>query len=625
MMLSVLSWSVAVASLAVAPPIDVYDLTDALKFDLKDEAQAARAWDYVHAVAALQGIVNRDAPRLYLRFVENGGRNIDDYWLDRMSERGQWLAGRRRVKLADMDSLIRKYRRSIKGVVVYDPKVPATSNIASTIAGVESLIPVRFDPEPESMYSRLVGGMRLPIVRRLVREDGSSIFTGAGTIPETNMPSIGSAKCDAYRWLIAKYVETGKVDAGYGAYYIDAYWIKAVKHFPAPNHHTLTNHDYFIAKKAFFFDLDVWDDESPVDDPGAKHGTDAETIRALLLAAYKQAGKDRMIHIGGFTPWAYKYTDARGAGGTMGGVATEWKYAEIASAYNAFMDADAFGLGAMANASFYMHFPLAKQYPQSWVTRKELMDRGYLTQDGKVAFNDRQFMIFYVGDWDAAAWVYQHMPIVWDHPDRGKIPLMWCVSPVLERRAPMAMDYLRRTATRNDYFAAADNGAGYINPGMLQEPRPISGLPSGLDAWARHCKPLYEAWGITISGFVIDGNAPGLNSKGLDCYASFSPNGIVPQRIPPSLSLLHGRMPVLRADYDLGDAADKAANIILERVKVRQVPFHWFRAILKSPDWYIQVYDRVRASNPKVELLDAPTFFELYRVYLETTPAAAKG
>jgi hypothetical protein len=29
--------------------------------------------------------------------------------------------------------------------------------------------------------------------------------------------------------------------------------------------------------------------------------------------------------------------------------------------------------------------------------------------------------------------------------------------------------------------------------------------------------------------------------------------------------------------------------------------------------------------NPKIELLDAPSFFELYRVYLKNTPDAAEG
>jgi hypothetical protein len=187
----------------------------------------------------------------------------------------------------------------------------------------------------------------------------------------------------------------------------------------------------------------------------------------------------------------------------------------------------------------------------------------------------------------------------------------------------MVLDELRRTATGNDYFVAADNGAGYLNPGMLQAPRPVSGLPDGLEAWARHCKPMYERWGITITGFIIDGYAPGLNEAGLNCYAGFSGNGIIPQNIPASL--LHGNMPVMRADHDLGDDPQGAARKIVERVAARPLPFHWFRGVLKSPEWWVQVYTQAREVSPKIELLDAPSFFELLRIYLKSTPDAAQG
>src|SRR5690554_7103038 len=49
-----------------------------------------------------------------------------------------------------------------------------------------------------------------------------------------------------------------------------------------------------------------------------------------------------------------------------------------------------------------------------------------------------------------------------------------------------------------------------------QEPRGISGFKSGLDAWAKHCIPYYKRWDLTITGFVIDGTAPGLTKEGLD-------------------------------------------------------------------------------------------------------------
>lgn len=190
---------------------------------------------------------------------------------------------------------------------------------------------------------------------------------------------------------------------------------------------------------------------------------------------------------------------------------------------------------------------------------------GYLDKNGNINEN-KNYLIFYVGDYDASSWITQRTPTIWDDPNRGKIPLMWCISPVLQERAPMVMDNFRKTATPNDYFAASDNGAGYLKPGMLQEPRPISGLPSGLNAWREHCKKYYDKWGLSVTGFIIDGNAPGLNNDGYECYRSFSPNGIVPQKVP--LTYLYKDMPVIRADEDVvEDDPNKLHNILLEELK----------------------------------------------------------
>lgn len=620
LLLSTLSWTQNAAA-RETKPIAVYDLTYTLAADLNDPAQAARTWEHCHAVAALQGIVNREEPRLYVRYVESqhGRGNVDDYWLKKLTQRGAWLDGRAIERVETLESLIERFRDDIGGVVLYDPSVAATSNVASTIAGVENLLPVRYDTSAESVYTRLVkSGPRLPVKCRLINEDGAPMFTGEGRIPGADRPSTGSAKCDAYLWMKANYLDTGKCDGAFGAYYLDQYWIDHPR-LSVANHHCLTNHDYFISRRAFFFDLHAWGDETPIDDPEQPIGADLETLKELLLSAYHHGGRERMIHIGGFVPWAYKYTSHGAAGGRHEPVPSEWEYGKVISAYNGYMDADAIGYGAMANASFFAHYPLKEAYPQEWVTREELIERGYLTEDGKVDFRGREFVIFYVGDYDCAAWLYQRMPDIWDHEQRGQVPMMWCISPALERRAPMAMDYMRRTATPNDYFASADNGAGYCEPGMLQEPRGISGLPCGLDAWRRHCSTMFRRWGLTVTGFIIYAHGPELNEKGLDCYAAFSPNGIVPSRGPACM--LHGDMPVLRHDHDVQEGDPRAAaRHVVDRVAQRRreghLPFHWFRNILKTPGWYADVVDEMGEMDPKIELLDAPTFFELYRIHL---------
>jgi hypothetical protein len=194
---------------------------------------------------------------------------------------------------------------------------------------------------------------------------------------------------------------------------------------------------------------------------------------------------------------------------------------------------------------------------------------------------------------------------------------MWAISPVLAERAPQAWEYRRETATANDYFVAADNGAGYLLPGMLQEPRPVSGLSDGTTQWANHCKPYYEKWGITVTGFIIDGEAPALNQKGLDAYATFSPNGIVPQKAP--VASLHGNMPVLGSVWDVNQSNPiEAAADAVKRIHERNnIPFHWFRNILKSPVWYEQVVAEMKRLDPNIVLVDAPTYFELLRIYLK--------
>lgn len=604
-----------------AEPILFLDLSAYRDVGPDDKAGCLRMWDALHCAATLQGVVNRGGPLLYIDYVANEFMEVDRFWWNMYRAEDGWLHGRDTVACRDVAEAVERYAGRLRGAVVYDPAVPSTSCVASAVAGVEDLVAIRYDTSEGSLYDRLVlHGPRLNVRVWLVNEDGTSMFTGRGTVPQTGRASTGSAKADPYVWFVERYMKRGRCSGEYGAYYLDQYWLRRPEAAPM-NAHCLPNHDFFVSRRAFFFDLSPWGDEAATDDPAQAVGTDRAVLEEMLAEAYRLNGGKRMCHIGGFPAWAYKYT--RHAGGSHEDVATEWEFSRIISAYNAFKDADAIGYGAMANASFWQHYPTAESYPQRWVGDEELRRRGFLDDDGRVKTDGRRFIIFYVGDYDASAWVTSVLPHLWRDPARGRLPLMWCISPVLERRAPMVLDYIRRTASANDYFAAADNGAGYLMPGMLQAPRPLSGLPDGLDAWAEHCRPLYEKWGLTVTGFVIDGEAPALTDDGLACYASFSPNGIVPQKTPRTR--LFGNMPVLRAGADLVRSPEENAAFIVEDMRRSPVPFGWYRDILKSPSWHVEMMEEVRRLDPAIELLDAPTFFELYRRWLRENPDAAAG
>ena len=156
-------------------PVRILDLRTLNELDLKEQEKAEQLWDIMHTTATLQGIVNRNSPRLYIRYVKNGqGENVDDYWWNKYRQAGQWLAGRDTVAYTELSDVVTVFRKEIRGVVVYDSKVASTSNIASSVAGIENLIAVRYDISPNSLYTRLVlQGPKLAVKCWLVNKDGS--------------------------------------------------------------------------------------------------------------------------------------------------------------------------------------------------------------------------------------------------------------------------------------------------------------------------------------------------------------------------------------------------------------------------------------------------------------------
>ena len=111
--------------------IGMFDLKYTLKYDLADSAQVESLWDDIHAISTLQGVVNRDKPRIYINYVVNSGIEIDSYWWNMYRQPGKWLHGKDTLVYNDIVQVIDAYKSEINGVVLYDPLVASTSNVAS--------------------------------------------------------------------------------------------------------------------------------------------------------------------------------------------------------------------------------------------------------------------------------------------------------------------------------------------------------------------------------------------------------------------------------------------------------------------------------------------------------------
>jgi len=603
--------SPALVTRAHLPPvIYTFDAHPLRELSLMNPANARKVWDSLHTLAALQGLANRNAPRFYLFYCEEFDTDTDRFWFDWFRGEDGWLASVEIRPLTSVTDAVMTFRDAFKGLVVYDPNVPATSNLASTAAGVEGLLPVRYDTAPDSLFTRLTAGLQLPVKLWLVHPDGTPKFTGQGTLPDFNTPSSGSAKVDAYQWAAASWLKSGACSPGVAAYYLDAWWLRQAP--PAsPDMHTLSNHDWFIARRGFFFDLSPWDDETPVDDTGQPLGADKRCLLAVLRGLYELADGG-IIKIGGFPPWPFKYTTYNGAG-KHEGVPTEWEFIRLISQFNAYAEADAAGLGAMANASFFQHYPLKSHYAQPNPRPKlaQWQARGLVTAKEHVA--KKLFVGNYLGDYDSPSWLYKAVPFYFRDPARGKIPLGWAFDPNLADRAPQALVYAYRHATTKDFFIAGDSAAGYLNPhGLIN--RPDSGLPNGLEAWRKYCRPHFKKWGMTIAGFVLEGGSGETTEAEFAAYHTFSPDGIGTQGIGPAM---RAGVPVC-LELDLPQTAEEAARFIANYAKGsrEQMKFLWARATLQSPAWYLEISHRLRNQYPEaqVEIVDPYTFFGLIRL-----------
>ena len=105
----------------------VLDVVDLSKADLKTRL----------LVISLQGIVNRDSPRLYVIWWNPALKfNPSMEWLKYYKQKG-WIKG---WKIISIEEAVDKYKKLVKGIVVYDPEMLDTIDLAVTLSGLYDLI-----------------------------------------------------------------------------------------------------------------------------------------------------------------------------------------------------------------------------------------------------------------------------------------------------------------------------------------------------------------------------------------------------------------------------------------------------------------------------------------------------
>lgn len=564
--------------------------------------------DAARLICSLQGLINRDFKKnqiaLYIQYDDT-----DTFWYNQMAASGGILSGYRRVTISTLTKFLDTFQNQLKdcGMVLWDPDVPATANVAATICGLDGYLPVKYEEDGGlmAMLEDLGVKSRLTLVGR---------FTGRGIITGTKIASTGSKKCDAYLWAMEKYMDrTSREIIAYmpdGAGCVATNPIYSDSDAKTAFGNNLYDHDYLIANACFFFDLSPVGTEAPCDDTSQQAGTDLNTMRRILQRQYdRNSGKFSQII--GFPPWWIKYT-SHNNWGSLPATTVEWMFTDIATQYNLAKEADAAHPCCMTNASLYQHVPLTGSYKNT--NRKTTVTEKF---DSKTVY-----LLYYMGDYDSSAWLKKWVPTLWADSGKGDMPMMWSFNPNLSDRMPVAFNYVYGNMDSMDYFAAGDSGAGYIIPGGLyQAVSPDRPNPDGDAAWAAYCKPYFQKFDMDIVGFIINGNYK-MNASIMKLYNQFAPVGSFHNDPSKPLYVADGT-PYVYLKNGVGDPGNyqESAEGMYSYLKnnMAGLNFGAFRTICWTPSQIKQLsqtflnYAMQRDPNTTYKFVDPYTYFAMIR------------
>lgn len=581
----------ALTTILVAPAMSAAGRSPLYLYTLSQRGDAA-TYDESVAVATVQGIVNRETPTLYVLSLKFPVMALLDparpsYWLRQLTKPGEWLAERPQVVIRDLDALVHLAGDKLRGAIIWDPAVPATINVATTLAGVHDAVVL----SPELAAAHLER-WKLPVI-----EDLRGRFTGRET---------GSAKNDAYRWAIREYLARGRCSSRLLGLYHDSFYARA-----SGETDYAVNRDWMVKNRAFVFDLSIWGDETPSDDRNQRLGLDLETYKMILAEVRRLSAGKHLTELAGFFHF-HKYTNWNPANNSRHEpVPTEWETVWTISPYNVYQNTST---SDSYNQSLHSH---ARREP----LRQQRAAR-QASYDPK-----KTYLCIFMADYDSAYAFYDFLPKYWDDPNRGRLPLAWGINPNLLDAYPDLLAHFYRTLTPNDTITADANAAGYINPSRIADDQ--------LPLFVRHNQAYFREAALEFAPMVLDWVAPSAAVK--DAFVQFAPAGFGSMVWDFHTNTGHGPvphvwkgMPVLNLLNEANEfpGAEKTADIIAQSIAENSGGlrgFYFYRIVWQSPSAIIEMLEHLRRKQPQldIEVLDIHTFYAFAKEKLQRDESSA--
>ena len=557
----------------------------------------ARTVHHQRLMYSLQGLMNRDfgmdekhSSVMYVNLDSSDGTWLNYFTVESKTSP---FYGFDIVKIGSWYTFFKTFKPLIEqsGYILWDPNVPATANVAATICGLDGYLPVMAGSDLETFLKEEGIAQKMSLVGK---------FNGSTT---------GSAKNDAYRWALDNYFDRCSYE--YIAYTVDGAPVAPGNPVAADGDSykfCIENHDYLIARRAFFIDLNPYAGDRPEDAPSASKGLDQATLKMVFERRYNRAG-GKIGAFMGFVPWWIKYTSDCG-NATAGGYTSyqqEWLLSEIIACYNMGKEADAWPTPSMTNGSVSYKYTVTDKFVNNKTAKVTNYNSGI------------HYFTFYIGDYDSSAWLKEYVTKFWmGEATRGKVDLMWSINPNLANRVPMAFEYMYDHKTDCDYFAAGE-GAGYLIPtGLFQNKTPRlfgtrRSTATASQTYADYAKKLYDMCDMDITGFLIMGNNT-IDTDIADMYRQFSPAAVFHQS--SWLFAKRGDTPFIVCRQEGIDIATASSELYKHSFTAMSgYNFSAFRTIIQSPTQIKQMVDNYTSycatRGKTVQYVDPYSFISL--------------
>ncbi|MGP4042260.1 GxGYxYP domain-containing protein [Gracilibacillus sp. D59] len=559
----------------------------------------------------LQGNVNRERPRIY--FIETDYEEGDFTWLNDLDVPYS-------IKENPWDLLL-KYKNEISGVIVYDPEVEDSINVATTMAGLEQAVVAspeladklteapfnltimedlrgRFDNgmdaykwQYENLWPRTTHRMLIGLNPTRSVELPEDNWADFQVIAEEEEEIRDSSNRDIYDLDLSEFLGKEAVYLRFQDAFTNDGWGPAVhqvtvkadgqiiaQFIPGQADEEPYLYDGYHSSSDERYDGHRWADNGNyfIYRFTPPENTEELSVSVDMWNQYKVSASDvQPIAAGETEPYGYlrDYAVAnRAMVFWLDSNVTEEKelFEQIMSdvepntPYLGWFDNDVAGeFSSTELASEHSVYVLAADWFNNMTVFSGIKEN--ISQQKSIAapeLDNKIYITFTFGEGDNLQYNQHKLRELWDDEARGSVPINWTTSPLLYDVAPSILGHYQQTATDNDLLIAGPSGAGYIYPTPWPD--------NTFDLFAKQTKRYMQRTGMDIIyalNRVDEQNVPLTESKVQDYIDYVDPQGIfLSWESNTGTSILNDQLPqsILRGVSSVSEAKDAIAEASVE-------------------------------------------------------------